>query len=94
MQQLALSPTVLPGNPSRGELVERYARKSGREVGNVVFYYVYGIFKVAVIIQQIYYRYKKGFTRDERFANLIDGVRGLGAMAMQAVTKRRIDDLF
>jgi aminoglycoside phosphotransferase (APT) family kinase protein len=94
MQRLALSPTILPGNPSRSELVELYAQKSGRDVGNVVFYYVYGIFKVSVIIQQIYYRYKKGLTSDERFASLIDGVRGLGAMAVQAIEKGQIDDLF
>lgn len=94
LQKLALSPTTLPGNPSRGEVVERYAQKSGRDVGNIVFYYVYGLFKIAVIVQQIYYRYKKGYTQDQRFANLIDAVRGLGATAMQAIGKKRIDDLF
>ncbi len=94
MQQLSLSPTTYPGNPRRGELVERYARQSGRDVGQIVFYYVYGIFKIAVICQQIYYRYKHGYTKDPRFAVLIDAIKGLGVMGQQAIAKGRIDDLF
>ncbi|MEO1517866.1 MAG: phosphotransferase family protein [Bacteroidota bacterium] len=94
MQQLALSPTTLEGNPSRSEFVEMYARESGRDVGPIVFYYVYGIFKIAVITQQIYARYQKGLTQDKRFARLIDAVKGLGVMALQAIQHRRIDDLF
>lgn len=94
MHQLRLSPTTLPGNPTRAELVERYAQKSGRDVGNVVFYYVYGLFKLAVIIQQIYYRYQQGHTQDPRFAQLIDHVRGCGHVAVQAIQKGRLDRLF
>ncbi len=94
LQRLQLSPTVLPGNPTRAELVQRYAEKSGRDVRDVVFYYAYGLFKLAVIIQQIYYRYKQGFTQDARFAHLIHGVRGCAAMAAAAIHKQRIDRLF
>ncbi len=94
MQQLRLSPTTLPGNPTRAELVERYAQASGRDVGDAVFYYVYGLFKLAVIVQQIYYRYKHGHTQDPRFARLIDAVRGCGYAAVQAIEKGRIDRLF
>jgi len=94
MQKIALSPTTLPGNPSREDVVQAYAQKSGRDVGNIVFYYVYGILKVAVIAQQIYYRYKKGLTQDQRFARLIDAVKGLGAVAVQAIERKRIDRLF
>ncbi|MDQ7052137.1 MAG: phosphotransferase family protein [candidate division KSB1 bacterium] len=94
LQKLQLSPTLLPGNLTRTELVQRYAQKSGRNVDDVVFYYAYGLFKLAVIIQQIYYRYKKGFTRDSRFARLIDGVRGCAMMAVAAIQKKRIDRLF
>ncbi len=94
LQKLQLSPTLLPGNPTRAELVQLYARKSGRNVDDVVFYYAYGLFKLAVIIQQIYYRYKKGFTQDPRFARLIDGVRGCAMMAAAAIHKKRIDRLF
>jgi len=94
MQQLRLSPTTLPGNPSRREVVDRYAASSGRDVGNIVFYYTYGLFKVAAIVQQIYYRYRKGHTNDPRFANLNLAVQMCGTFAWQAVQKGRIDDLF
>lgn len=94
MQHLHLSPTTLPGNPTRTELVERYAKTSGRDIGHVVFYYVYGLFKLAVIVQQIYYRYKHGHTQDSRFARLIDAVRSCGYAGVQAIEKGRIDRLF
>ncbi len=94
LQILSLSPTTIPGNPSRSDVVQRYAEQSGRDVGNFVFYYVYGIFKIAVIVQQIYHRYKQGLTQDKRFANLGDAVKGLGMVAMQAIQKQKIDDLF
>lgn len=82
---MQFSPTNLPGNPTRDELVERYARKSGRDVSNLTFYHVYGLFKLAVIVQQIYYRYKNGFTQDPRFANLIEAVKACGAMAVRLI---------
>jgi aminoglycoside phosphotransferase (APT) family kinase protein len=85
--------TTLPGNLSRREVAERYAQKSGRDLSNVCFYYVYALFKIAVIVQQIYARYKAGFTQDERFAALIFAVRVLGSTAARAIEKGRIDDL-
>lgn len=91
IQALRLSPTNLPGNPSRVELVERYIRKSGREMPDVVFYFVYGLYKLAVIVQQIYTRYKKGYTQDPRFAGLISAVQACGRTAVQAIEKGRID---
>ena len=94
LKALALSPTTSPGNPTRGELAARYAQKSGRDIENIVFYYVYGVFKIAVIAQQIYYRYKKGLTQDARFANLMDAIRGFGKVATQAIAKKQIDSLF
>jgi aminoglycoside phosphotransferase (APT) family kinase protein len=94
MQRLALSPTLIPGNPSRAEVAQEYALKSGMDLGEIIFYYVYGLFKISVITQQIYYRYKKGYTQDSRFASLIEVVKGLSTMATLAIEKRRIDDLF
>ena len=90
LRELALSPTLLPGNPIRGELVERYAQVSGREIGDPVFYYVYGLFKIAVIVQQIYARYRAGHTTDPRFARLIDGVRACSRQALAAAESGRI----
>ncbi len=94
LRALRLSPTTLPGNLTRRELVETYARSSGLQLDDVVFYYVYGLFKVAVIIQQIYSRYCRGDTQDPRFASLIDGVRVCGRVADQAIRRQRIDRLF
>jgi len=94
MQQLKFSPTHLPGNPSRADLVERYTQKSGRDVPNIIFYYVYGLFKLAVVIQQLYGRYKLGFTQEERFAHLDEEVKLCAQIAIQAIEKKRIDGLF
>ena len=90
---LPAGPTALPGNLSRAAVVERYAARSGRDVAEILFYFVFGLFKIAVIAQQIYYRYQQGLTRDERFASLIGPVRTLGRTASQAMTKNRIDRL-
>jgi aminoglycoside phosphotransferase (APT) family kinase protein len=86
-------PTTLPGNLSRAGVVERYAGRGGREVPDPAFYYVYGLFKVAVIAQQIYARYRQGLTRDPRFAAMLDGVRLLGRQAARAIERGRIDRL-
>jgi aminoglycoside phosphotransferase (APT) family kinase protein len=86
-------PTTLPGNLRRAQVVERYATRSGRDVADILFYYVYGLFKIAVIAQQIYYRYKQGLTNDERFAAMIGAVRLLGHTAAHAIDKGRIDRL-
>ncbi|MCB0596521.1 MAG: phosphotransferase family protein [Lewinellaceae bacterium] len=86
--------TWLPGNLTRAEVVERYAAQSGRHVGDPLFYYVYGAFKIGVIVQQIYARYRKGHTRDERFANLIEAVRFFGQLGRRALDRGRISGLF
>jgi len=88
------SPTTMPGNPGRTDLIEMYAQKSGRPINHMVFYYVYGTFKIAVIIQQIYYRYHHGMTQDKRFANLNQATKLFMMMAWQAIQKNRIENLF
>jgi len=93
LRLLPAGPTALPGNLSRIEVAERYAARTGRDVSHLVFFYVYGLFKIAVIAQQIYYRYRQGLTKDERFAGLIDAVRILGRTASRAIEKGRIDRL-
>ncbi len=93
-QRLPVGPTALPGNLSRREVVERYVRGTGRDAADILFYYVFGLLKVAVIAQQIYHRYARGLTRDERFASLAEGVRLLGRTATQALSRRRIDRLW
>lgn len=70
LQQLGFGPTFRPGNLNRRQLIARYESLRGPCPGNIDFYYVFGLFKVAVIGQQIYARYARGLTRDPRFAHL------------------------
>ncbi|GGF25048.1 aminoglycoside phosphotransferase [Halobacillus andaensis] len=62
--------TVKPGFYTREEFIESYAAKSGRDVSEIHFYLTFAYFKLAGIVQQIYYRYKKGQTNDPRFAEM------------------------
>ena len=90
MLSMPFNPKVLMENISRRELVEMYAEKSGRNVSDVLFYYVFGTFKVAVIAQQIYFRFVKGFTQDKRFAQFNFFVNALGKIALFAIEKERV----
>ena len=94
MKQGLQSPTVMVGNPSRTDVVQQYALKSGRNIDNLVFYYAYGLFKIAVIAQQIYYRYKHGHTSDPKFAYLNKAAELCCNTAWQAIQKKQIDNLF
>ncbi|HMQ47342.1 MAG TPA: phosphotransferase family protein [Saprospiraceae bacterium] len=80
----------LAGNLTRQEFVGRYAEKSGRDVRNILYFYVFGLFKNAVVIQQIYNRYKKGLTKDERFSQLIFGVKALAEKARRSLETQKI----
>jgi aminoglycoside phosphotransferase (APT) family kinase protein len=93
MRMLPFGPASLPGNLRREEVAERYAQKTKRDLGDLLFYYAYATFKVGVIAQQIYYRYKQGLTKDERFAAMITGVQILANQAARAIEKGRIDRL-
>ncbi|MCB9234134.1 MAG: phosphotransferase family protein [Bacteroidia bacterium] len=86
--------TWLPGNLTREEAVERYADKMGLKDRNMLFYYVFGSFKVGVIAQQIYARFKQGFTKDPRFGMLIHSVRACGQNAQLAIQFNRISNLY
>jgi aminoglycoside phosphotransferase (APT) family kinase protein len=69
-RSLGLGITALPGSWSRSRLVQEYAARSTRDVAEVAFYLTFGLFKVAVIAQQIYARHVQGLTADPRFAKL------------------------
>ena len=85
------SPTIFEGNPMRSEIVASYAKKSGRDIHNMVFYYAFGLFKIAVIAQQIYYRYSKGLTSDPRFANLDKAAELCCNLALKSIKTNSID---
>lgn len=67
-QAMSMMPTGDLGFLTRAELVERYAERSGRSVTNIRFYHTLGLFRLTVIIAQIYIRYARGQTQDGRFA--------------------------
>ena len=79
---------AVPGWYTRDEFVHEYATRTGRDVSAVGWYEVLGIFKLAVILQQIYFRWKIGQTKDQRFAALGGQVRELVQRA-QAQTPAR-----
>lgn len=80
-----LGPTVLPGCLTRKELIERYEATTGRVIANPLYYYVFGLFKIAVIIQQIYARFVRGHTHDPRFAQLNKVVAVLSQQAERSI---------
>ena len=77
--------TWLPGNFTRKEFIERYAEKSGRDLSDILFYYVFGLFKNAVIAQQIYHRWKQGFSNDPRFGGLLPMIQLSGDKAVKTI---------
>jgi aminoglycoside phosphotransferase (APT) family kinase protein len=81
--------TDRPGYLSPDEIILRYAARSGRDVSNVRFYETFALFKIAVVIQQIYYRYKRGQTDDARFANFGERVQYLARHA-GTLTDRKV----
>mgnify|MGYP002624329123 CR=1 FL=1 len=91
LQQLRFCLTHLPGNLTRAELVERYTSQSNVRSSDMLFYYIYGLFKLAVIVQQIYARYAAGKTGDERFAGLNKGVEALALSGFMAIQRESID---
>jgi aminoglycoside phosphotransferase (APT) family kinase protein len=73
----AFGPTMVEGSLTRRELIDRYADRTQRHLPDMTFYFAYGLFKLAVIIQQIYIRYLRGNTQDPRFAELGTTVESL-----------------
>lgn len=75
--------TAEPGWLKRADLVRRYAERTACDVSTLGYYEVFGLFKLGVILQQIYYRYHRGQTRDERFRDFDLRVRGLMGAAIE-----------
>ncbi len=90
IMNMPFNPRVLMENVTRRELADMYQSASGRDTSDVLYYYVFGTFKIAVIAQQIYARYSKGLTKDPRFANFDRFVETLGGIAAKAIEKGTI----
>ncbi|HET6181317.1 MAG TPA: phosphotransferase family protein [Candidatus Sulfotelmatobacter sp.] len=73
--------TSQPGWYTRDQFVQRYGERTGRDLSQIGYYEVLGMFKLAVILQQIYYRFRRGQTQDMRFQNFGEQVRGLVELA-------------
>jgi aminoglycoside phosphotransferase (APT) family kinase protein len=79
--------THVAGMPSRRDVAARYAAASGRDLSRIVFYYAFGLFKTAVVAQQIYYRWHQGLTKDPRFGALVGAVTALCEQARGAIDR-------
>lgn len=87
----SISPvTTEPGWISREEIIARYAERTGRDLSGIAFYEVFALFKVAVVLQQIFFRYERGQTHDERFKNFGRRVAGLAKAAWELAVKSGI----
>jgi aminoglycoside phosphotransferase (APT) family kinase protein len=90
LQENRWGPTNVPGSFTRAEVVHRYAQKTGTDPSQIVFYLVFARFKLAVIVQQIYYRFHQGLTRDERFASMPDIIQMLLRASLRAAQTGRL----
>ena len=80
--------THRPGYLTRDEIVARYAAGSGRDLSSIRFYEIFAIFKIAVVIQQIYFRYVQGQTSDARFATFGARVTFMARTAAELAAQR------
>ena len=90
LHEIRFGPTHLPGMLTRQQLVERYATRSGRDASNILYYYAYGLFKTAVVAQQIYYRFKTGLTDDQRFDKMLLGVKVLSQYGLAVIARGHV----
>ncbi|HLX42980.1 MAG TPA: phosphotransferase family protein [Bryobacteraceae bacterium] len=79
--------TAGPGWYSRDEFVEQYSARTGRDCSALPWHEVLGVFKLAVILQQIYFRFWRGQTTDERFRTFDQRVKALTGQAARMVEK-------
>ncbi|HEY7960339.1 MAG TPA: phosphotransferase family protein [Solirubrobacteraceae bacterium] len=89
MHVLRRQPTHLPGMLGRTEVIERYAQQTGRSIEDWVFYEVFGLFRLAVIVQQIYRRYHLRQTRNPAFRHYWLATRYLERRCRRIVNRAR-----
>ncbi len=94
MQQSRRQPTHLEGMMTRDEVVDYYLKKTGLQIDNWTFYEVFGLFRLAGIIQQIYYRYYHKQTSNPSFKNFWIIVHVLHAKCLKLIARHEGDALF
>ncbi len=87
MQALRMQPSTLPGMLTREEIMQHYGENTGVQIRNADWYYVFGLFRLAVIAQQIYYRWKLGQTKNPRFQAFGIFVSVLAQVADKVISK-------
>jgi aminoglycoside phosphotransferase (APT) family kinase protein len=85
MQMITSMPLGELGFMTRRELIERYAEKSGRSIHDIHFYHALGLYRLVVIIAQIYIRYQRGQTQDKRFAAFEDLIPLIAKAAKEVI---------
>jgi aminoglycoside phosphotransferase (APT) family kinase protein len=90
LQDNCWGPTTHPGSFTREEIVQYYAQKTGCDASQIAFYLTFARFKLAVIVQQIYYRYHQGLTKDERFASMPGRIQVLLRASLHCAQTGRI----
>ena len=90
MQAMRRQPSHLPGMHTRQGFVDYYAQRAGIEIPCIDFYYTYGLFRLAGIVQQIYYRFHHGQTQDKRFAQFIHMNKLLEQKALQVIGQSKL----
>lgn len=87
VQLMRRQPSNAPGMLTRRAFVDYYAERAGIQIDNFDFYYTYGLFRLAGIVQQIYYRFFHGQTQDKRFAQFIQMNKLLEQMSLNVIGK-------
>ena len=87
VQLMRRQPSNAPGMLTRREFVDYYAERSGLQIDNYDFYYTYGLFRLAGIVQQIYYRFYHGQTQDKRFAQFVQMNALLEQMSLNVIRR-------
>ena len=87
LQLIRRQPSHAPGMLTRQEFADYYAEKAGIEISNLDYYYTYGLFRLAGIVQQIYYRFYHGQTQDKRFGQFIHMNKLLEQVSLSVINK-------
>ncbi|MGP5100146.1 phosphotransferase family protein [Psychrobacter celer] len=94
MQQSRRQPTHLKGMMTREEVVDYYLERTGLQIDNWTFYEVFGLFRLAGIVQQIYYRYYHKQTTNPAFKNFWIIVHVLHAKCLKLIAQYEGEALF
>ena len=93
IQENRWGPTTEQGSFTREEIVHHYAQKTGGDVSSIAFYLAFARFKLAVIVQQIYYRYYQGLTKDARFAAMPTTIQMLLRASLHTAQSGQIESI-